>query len=113
MAVDTITGLDHLEGKTVGVLGAATCRRSRSTDGEITITPAVVVQVGLPYVSDFETLEINHRAAWRRCGRNKVVKEVGILVQDLALDPASALMPITLTRSRRARPRATSRRRTC
>lgn len=83
MAVDTITGLDHLEGETVGVLGDGYVQAQQVvTGGEITITPAVVVHVGLPYVSDFETLDINVPGGETVRGRSKVVKEVSILVQD-------------------------------
>ncbi len=83
IAADTITGLDHLEGKTVGILADGFVQAQQVvTGGEITITPGVVVHVGLPYTSDFETLEINVPGGETVRGRNKIVKEVDILVQD-------------------------------
>lgn len=83
LAVDTITGLDHLEGKTVGVLGDGMVQAQKVVDGgEITIDPAVVVHAGLPYTADFETLEINAQGAETLRMRNKVIKRLGLLVQD-------------------------------
>lgn len=60
-AVDNISGLLHLEGKTV----TACCDGAPETDlvvesGAITLSaPAAVVHVGLPYISEIETLDIN------------------------------------------------------
>jgi len=56
----TITGLDHLEGKTVAILADGIELDQQVVSGnEITLaTPASVVQVGLPYDSDLETLNV-------------------------------------------------------
>ena len=59
-AATTITGLDHLEGETVSILGdGAVYAQQVVTGGEITIDPAAAkVHVGLPYNCDLETLNI-------------------------------------------------------
>lgn len=68
-AVDDISGLWHLEGKPVSVLGdgfvvASPYNSDYSTltvaNGAITLPrPYAVVHVGLPYISDIETLDID------------------------------------------------------
>jgi hypothetical protein len=68
-AVDTLSGLDHLEGRAVSVLGdgyvvANPLNESYTvvtvTGGSITLDrPYAVLRVGLPYVCDLETLEID------------------------------------------------------
>lgn len=58
----TITGLDHLEGKTVAILadGKAVPQQTVSS-GEITLSEeASVVHVGLPYFADLQTLKVEH-----------------------------------------------------
>lgn len=66
---DTLTGLDHLEGKNVSVVGDRQVIASPHdpdltvltvTGGEVTL-PAVYtdIVVGLPYIGDFETLDID------------------------------------------------------
>jgi hypothetical protein len=59
-AVTTIAGLDHLEGKSVAILANGAVYSGKTVmDGTITLdTPASRVHVGLPYVSDLETLNI-------------------------------------------------------
>lgn len=83
-ARDAISGLDHLEGRSVGILCDGNVQDERVVSGgQITLDDhGVVVHVGLPYVSDFETLEINipGRATTRL--QNKIVKRVGLIVQD-------------------------------
>ena len=56
----TFSGLDHLEGEMVAILGnGEVFPQQEVTSGEITITRACSkVHVGLPYTSDFETLNI-------------------------------------------------------
>jgi hypothetical protein len=55
-----VTDLDHLEGKTVKVVGDGMIFSDRVvTDGEFTLSPRVAVnsvEVGLPYISDLLTL---------------------------------------------------------
>lgn len=68
-AVDEISGLWHLEGKPVSVIGDGFVVASpynpeyttlTVTNGAITLPrPYVVIHVGLPYISDVETLDID------------------------------------------------------
>ena len=56
----TFSGLDHLEGQMVAVLGnGAVFPQQEVIGGEITLTRVCSkVHIGLPYISDFETLNI-------------------------------------------------------
>jgi hypothetical protein len=68
-AVDEVSGLWHLEGKDVSVLGDGTVVASPNnpdletitvTDGIITLPQCYAfIRVGLPYISDMETLDID------------------------------------------------------
>lgn len=68
-AVDQMSGLDHLEGKDVGVLADGLVAASPNNPAYDTVTvtggvvtldrPYAVVRVGLPYLSDLETLDID------------------------------------------------------
>lgn len=59
-AATTITGLDHLEGKTVNILADGAVHPQRTvTGGAITLdAEASTVQVGLPITADLQTLPI-------------------------------------------------------
>ena len=59
-ARDTVSGLDHLEAKTVSILGdGAVYPQETVVSGSISIDPpASVIHVGLPYNSDIETLPL-------------------------------------------------------
>jgi hypothetical protein len=82
-ARDTFAGLDHLEGKTVGVqTDGSVADDAVVTDGEISLaTPALVVHIGLKYVSDLETLDITVQGA-RMMPKN--IPEVGLVLRDSA-----------------------------
>lgn len=68
-AVDEFSGLSHLEGKDVSIFADGYVVGSPNnsaypvytvTDGSVTIpTPAVKVHIGLPYLADIETLDID------------------------------------------------------
>lgn len=84
-ARDVLTGYDHLVGRTVGVLcdGFVQDQRVVAGDGSVTLDePGVLVHVGLPYVADFETLEVNVPGAETTRLRNKLIKRLGLIVQD-------------------------------
>ena len=84
-ARDTLTGYEHLAGKTVGVLcdGFVQDHRTVALDGTVQLDePGVLVHVGLPYTADFETLEVNVPGAETLRLRNKLIKRVGLIVQD-------------------------------
>lgn len=55
-----ISGLDHLEGKTVAILADGNVIKPQAVfGGEVTLSPAASkVHIGLPYTSDLETLNI-------------------------------------------------------
>jgi hypothetical protein len=87
-AVTTISGLDHLEGKTVSIL-ANGCEEPQAvvTSGDITLeSPASIVHVGLPFTSLVETLELTADA------------QQGT-IQDKARDVVSIVVYLDKTRS--------------
>lgn len=59
-AVDDLSGLDHLEGKTVSVLGDGVVDPQKVvTSGAITLSrPYEVIHAGLPYTPEIETLDL-------------------------------------------------------
>lgn len=83
-AHDVFTGLDHLEGRTVGVLADGLVHRQLVVEsGSITLdAPAAVVHVGLPYNSDFETLDVVAPSGESVRLRHKTFKRLGLIVQD-------------------------------
>lgn len=87
-ATTTITGLEHLEGKTVAVLvDGATHPPRVVTDGAITLTSsASVVHVGLGYTATIETLDIEAGAqAGTAQGKPKLVGKVTVRLKDSVL----------------------------
>lgn len=61
-ATTTISGLDHLIGKTVAILADGNVKPQQvvSATGEITLdSPAEKVHVGIPFITDIETLKID------------------------------------------------------
>ncbi len=59
-AVDALSGLSHLEGKTVAILGDGVVEPQQAVSGgAITLTrPYEIIHVGLPYTADLETLDL-------------------------------------------------------
>lgn len=90
-AVDTFSGLSHLEGKDVAVLGdgyvaASPNNSSYGTvtvdDGSITLDRCyAVVHVGLPYISDLETLDIDTPQGPSLKDKRMLVNRVGLFVE--------------------------------
>lgn len=80
---DTISGLDHLEGKTVvGLSDGGVFGDKVVTDGAISLdTPGGVVQVGLPYRAHIETLEVNSAGGESMRGKNKLTYQVDLQVR--------------------------------
>jgi hypothetical protein len=81
--VSTITGLTHLEGQTVDVLGDGAVQPSKTVaSGSITLaTPATTVQVGLGYLSRGKMLRLNVGAAdGTALGKTQRTHRVGILL---------------------------------
>lgn len=84
IAKDVMTGLAHLNGKTVGVLSDGFVQDQKTVaSGQITLSEAgVLVHVGLPYESLMETLDINIPGGPTTRLQNKAIKRIGLLVQD-------------------------------
>lgn len=84
LAKDVMSGLSHLNGKTVGILADGFVQSQQEVSGgTLTLDEAgVLVHVGLPYNSDMETLDINIPNAPTARMQNKTIKEVGLLLQD-------------------------------
>ena len=81
-AVTTISGLDHIEGKTVNILADGAVHPERTvTSGAIHLDIAAsVVQVGLPIQADIETLPVVMQVDGYGQGRFKNVNKVWIRV---------------------------------
>ncbi len=59
-AVNSVSGLAHLEGKTVGVLANGVPSTSTVNGGALTLKDVYdIIHVGLPIVADFETLDLD------------------------------------------------------
>lgn len=78
----TISGLDHLEGKTVSILGdGAVMPQAVVTGGAITLPePVSTAQVGLPITADLQTLPLAFEAQGYGQGRPKNVDRAWLRV---------------------------------
>lgn len=83
LAVDTLSGLDHLEGCTVQIAGDGFEYPEQAVaSGSVTLAqPAVVAHVGLAYTCDFESLDMMLVGGQPVGTRQKLIREVGILVK--------------------------------
>lgn len=89
-AVDQVSGLDHLEGESVAILADGNVVANGYDEPQYVVTggtvtlpaPASVVHVGLPYVSDLETLDWEDPNAETLLDKRKLVQGVTLLVQD-------------------------------
>ena len=81
-ARDTVSGLSHLEGKTVSILADGAVMPQRTvTSGAVTLQrPATVVHVGLPYDSDLQTLPMTLQIEAFGQGRAKNINEAWLRV---------------------------------
>jgi hypothetical protein len=79
---DEISGLDHLEGKTVSILADGAVHAQRVvTDGKITLSAeASVVHAGLPIQADLETLPVAFQVDGYGQGRQKNVNKIWVRV---------------------------------
>lgn len=84
LAVDTISGLDHLEGCTVDVLVDGNEHpQATVVSGSITLDrPGGKVHVGLPIEADLETLEVNMMGAETMKDKKKTIPSVSLLVKN-------------------------------
>jgi hypothetical protein len=78
-----MSGLEHLEGKTVDILADGNVEPQRVvTAGRVTLANAAgVVHVGLPIESDFETLDISVPSQNLR-DKKKIVNHVSLIVEE-------------------------------
>lgn len=78
--VTHLAGLEHLEGKTVNVVADGNLVEGLVVaGGEVTLpAPAMIVRVGLPYVSDLETLDVSGGDVR---GRPKIVTKIRLEVE--------------------------------
>lgn len=79
----TFSGLDHLEGKTVSILADGHVAPQEVVEsGAITLgVAATVVHAGLPYESDFETLDLSPNAAETVRDKQKNIPAVNMIVR--------------------------------
>lgn len=91
LAVKTITGLWHLEGKQVSVFGDAYVVASPNNesydtvtvaDGSITLSDAYsVIHIGLPYICDVQTLDIDVPQGESLADKKMIVQKVSMFVE--------------------------------
>lgn len=91
-AVDTLSNLSHLEGKDVGVFadGFVVASPNNSSYNTITVAsaqitlerPYVVIHVGLPYLSDVETLDIDTINGETLSDKKKLINKVTVLLEE-------------------------------
>lgn len=84
VARNSISGLGHLEGMTVAILAdGATQTPQVVTGGAITLNPpAFVANIGLPFLSDLQTLEIMDNQQGVSIGKRKSISQASIMVED-------------------------------
>lgn len=83
LARNVLTGLEHLEGKTVSILSDGNVSpRQVVAGGSVTLPrPGVVVHVGLQIIADLETLEINAQGQSSQ-DRVKNINSVSLMVRN-------------------------------
>lgn len=91
-AVDQVTGLWHLEGKSVSIFAdgfvAASPNNASYTavtvsNGTVTLDRAyVVIHVGLPYICDLQTLDVDTSQTETLANKNKIIKAVHMYVDN-------------------------------
>ena len=91
-AVDEVSGLDHLEGQEVSILGDGHVVASPNnpkyskitvTSGKVTLNRCfAIIHVGLPYVSDLETLSIDNPQGETVVSRPKLIQECEIRLKN-------------------------------
>lgn len=84
-AAKSVSGLSHLEGQTVKILADGFVQSDKTVSGgSVTLDfPAGVVHVGLGYLCEMETMEMNAVGSNVR-DKEKLVNSVGFLVQETA-----------------------------
>ncbi len=82
-SVDRVTGLDHLEGSTVAILADGNVLARQVVQGGALglMSQYAVIHVGLPYNSDFETLDLDVEGSQVR-GLQKKVDSIQMIVKN-------------------------------
>lgn len=83
-ARSTFTGLNHIEGKQVNILADGNVEpQGVVVGGSVAIQrPAMLVHIGMPYTSDFETLDMTLQNQPNFLGVEKRVNEVTVLCEE-------------------------------
>ncbi|MEZ1840286.1 hypothetical protein QVM62_20765 [Pseudomonas putida] len=84
LAATTISGLGHLEGKTVSILGDGNVIPQQVvTGGAVALdSPTLVAHVGLPITGDFETLDITLQNNQAFLGAKKRINQLVVICQE-------------------------------
>lgn len=83
LAATTISGLGHLEGKTVSILADGNVLpQAVVTGGAVIVDPVLVAHIGLPITADFETLDLTMQNNQPFLGNKKRINEVTVLCQE-------------------------------
>jgi hypothetical protein len=90
-AVDEVTGLWHLEGKDVTIFGDGSVESNPNNEAYVTVTvsdgtvalarPYAVLHVGLPYISDIQTLNIDTDGRSSIGDKKKIIHKVSAFVE--------------------------------
>jgi hypothetical protein len=76
-AITTLTGLDHLEGETVVILGdGAIDTPAVVSSGQVTVASASTIQAGLPYTVQLRTMPLSFPGGMTIHGKKKRISEV-------------------------------------
>jgi hypothetical protein len=83
MAVDQVSGLDHLEGETVSILADGNVDPQRVVEsGAITLSRHyAVIHAGLPIEADIETLSMDNPNGETLTDKRKLIGEVSLMVE--------------------------------
>lgn len=84
LAATTISGIGHLEGKTISILADGNVAPQQVvTGGAIALdSPTLVAHIGLPITADFETLDITLQNNQAFLGSKKRINQVVVLCQE-------------------------------
>jgi hypothetical protein len=82
-AVDEVSGLSHLEGRTVSILADGNVEPQQVVvGGKVTLTrPYVVIHAGLPFTSDLESLDLENVNGETLSDKRKRINRVSLLVE--------------------------------
>lgn len=84
IAALSVSGLSHLEGKTVSILADGNVGPQKVViGGSINLTyPALVAHIGLPITADFETLDMTTASNQAMLAQRKLINNLTVLVEE-------------------------------